>query len=257
MCLDARTGKRIWHYQFIHHGIWDWDIPTAPILVDIDHDGKKIKAVAQVTKQAFTYVFDRVTGEPVWPIVERPVPQSDVPGEQTSPTQPFPTKPAPFDMQGITENDLLDLTPELKAEAIEVAKQYKLGPIFTPPIVVGTNGKKATLQVPSATGGSNWQGGCVDPETGVLYVSSITNPSAIGLVRDPKRSDMDYISGGGGGEGRGGGGPAKHRPARSPSGETTMGTHHSHRFEQRRSPLDGRQWRRTGLCEEESGAQRN
>lgn len=204
VCLDAKTGKRIWHFQFIHHGIWDWDIPTAPILLDINHDGKRIKAVAQVTKQAFTYVFDRVTGQPVWPIVERPVPQSDIPGEKTSPTQPFPTKPAPFDLQGITEDDLIDLTPELKAEALQIAKQYKLGPIFTPPILVDSNGKKATLQVPSATGGSNWQGGCADPETGILYVSSATNPTPIGLVRaDPKRSDMDYVTGGGGGEGGG------------------------------------------------------
>ena len=111
VCLDARTGKRIWHYQLVHHDIWDWDIAAPPILVDITVDGKKIKAVAQVTKQAFTYVFDRVTGEPVWPIVERPVPQSDVPGEKTSPTQPFPTKPAAFDRQGISIDDLIDFTP--------------------------------------------------------------------------------------------------------------------------------------------------
>lgn len=203
VCLDAKTGKRVWHFQLIHHGIWDYDIPTAPILVDINHDGKRVKAVAQVTKQAFTYVFDRVTGKPIWPIVERPVPQSDIPGEKTSATQPFPTKPAPFDLQGVTEDDLIDLTPQIKAEAIEIAKQYKLGPIFTPPIIVDTNGKKATLQMPSATGGSNWQGGCVDPETGILYVSSVTNPSPIGLTKDAKRSDMDYITGGGGGEGGG------------------------------------------------------
>ncbi len=198
VCLDAKTGKRVWHYQFIHHGIWDWDIPTAPILVDINHDGKRIKAVAQVTKQAFTYVFDRATGVPVWPIVERPVPQSDVPGEQTSPTQPFPTKPAAFDRQGVSEDDLIDLTPQLKAEALEIAKQFKLGPIFTPPIVADPKGKKGTLMLPSPTGGSNWQGGAVDPETGMLYVSSITNITSMGLIHDPKKSDMDYIASGGG-----------------------------------------------------------
>jgi quinoprotein glucose dehydrogenase len=171
VCLDARTGKRIWHYQFIHHGIWDWDIPTAPSLIDITVNGKKIKAVAQVTKQAFTYVFDRVTGQPVWPIVERAVPQSQVPGERTSATQPFPTKPAPFDRQGVSLDDVIDFTPELKAEAIKIASEYQLGPIFTPPSVFDANGKKGTLQLPAATGGSNWQGGAVDPETGILYVS--------------------------------------------------------------------------------------
>jgi quinoprotein glucose dehydrogenase len=196
VCLDAKTGKRVWHFQFIHHGIWDWDIPTAPILVDVNHNGKRIKAVAQVTKQAFTYVFDRATGEPVWPIVERPVPQTDVPGEKTSPTQPFPTKPAAFDRQGVTEDDLIDLTPQLKAEALEIAKQYKLGPMFTPPIVFDPKGKKGTLMLPSPTGGSNWQGGAADPETGMLYVSSITNATSMGLIHDPKKSDMDYIAAG-------------------------------------------------------------
>jgi quinoprotein glucose dehydrogenase len=197
VCLDARTGKRIWHYQFIHHGIWDWDIPTAPSLIDITVDGRKIKAVAQVTKQAFTYVFDRVTGKPVWPIVERAVPQSQVPGERTSATQPFPTKPAPFDRQGVSLDDVIDFTPELKAEAVKIASEYQLGPIFTPPSVFDANGKKGTLQLPAATGGSNWQGGAVDPETGILYVSSVTNPSVIALYKDGKRSDMDYISGAG------------------------------------------------------------
>ena len=198
VCLDAKTGKRVWHYQFIHHGIWDWDIPTAPNLVDITVNGSRIKAVAQVTKQAFTYVFDRVTGRPVWPIEERPVPQSDVPGEQTSPTQPFPTKPPPFDRQGVLPDDLIDFTPELKAQALKIASEYKLGPIFTPPIVAGTNGLKATLMLPSLGGGANWQGAAVDPETGVLYVASTTNLALAALVKDPKRSSMDYVSGGAG-----------------------------------------------------------
>ena len=197
VCLDATTGERIWHYQFIHHGIWDYDIPTAPALVDITVNGRMIKAVAQVTKQAFTYVFDRVTGEPVWPIEERPVAQSDVPGERTSATQPFPTRPAPFDRQGVSGDDLLDFTPELNAEARRIALEYQLGPIFTPPILAGANGLRGLLMLPQMTGGANWQGGAVDAETGVLYVASVTNPTVAGLTSDPDRSTMDYVGGGG------------------------------------------------------------
>jgi quinoprotein glucose dehydrogenase len=200
VCLDARTGKRVWHFQLVHHDIWDWDVAAPPILADITVGGKKIKAVAQVTKQAFTYVFDRVTGEPVWPIVERPVPQSDVPGEKTAPTQPFPTRPAAFDRQGVTLDDLIDFTPELRAEAVKIASQYKLGPLYTPPIVADTNGKRATLLLPAHVGGANWQGGALDVETGVLYVASVTNQDPLSLtVADPKRSDMAYVGGRGGG----------------------------------------------------------
>ena len=196
VCLDARTGKRIWHFQTIHHDVWDWDLSSPPILTDITVNGKRIKAVAQVTKQAFTFVFDRVTGKPVWPIEERPVPQSDVPGERTSPTQPFPTKPVPFDRQGITNDDLIDFTPELKAEAVKIASQYKLGPLYLPPIVRDTDGKLGSLILPHHTGGANWPGGAFDPETGILYVSSITNPDSLALaVADPKRSDMGYVAG--------------------------------------------------------------
>ena len=197
VCLDATTGERVWHYQFIHHGIWDYDIPTAPALVDITVDGRTIKAVAQVTKQAFTYMFDRVTGEPVWPIEERPVAQSDVPGERTSATQPFPTRPAPFDRQGVSGDDLLDFTPELNAEARRIASEYQLGPIFTPPILAGANGLRGLLMLPQMTGGANWQGGAVDAETGVLYVASVTNPTVAGLTSDSDRSTMDYVGGGG------------------------------------------------------------
>ncbi|HEY7172431.1 MAG TPA: pyrroloquinoline quinone-dependent dehydrogenase [Vicinamibacterales bacterium] len=197
VCLDARTGKRVWHYQLVHHGIWDYDTVAPPILLDVNVGGRRIKAVAQVTKQAFAYVFDRVTGAPVWPIVERPVPQSDVPGEKTSPTQPFPTKPAAFDRQGVSLDDLIDFTPELKAEARELASQYKLGPLFTPPIVAGAGGLRGVLMLPTATGGANWQGGAADPETGVLYVSSGTMISSSSLVHDPQRSEMEYIGGGG------------------------------------------------------------
>jgi quinoprotein glucose dehydrogenase len=189
VCLDARTGKRIWHYQLVHHDLWDMDVSAPPQLLDITVDGKKIKAVAVVSKQAFTYVFNRITGEPVWPFVERPVPQSEVPGEKTSPT--------PFDRQGTSLDDLIDFTPDLKAEAVKIASQYKLGPLFTPPIVVDSNGKKGTLLLPSHVGGSNWQGGAVDAETGMLYVSSVTNTDSLAVtVADPKRSDMGYVGGG-------------------------------------------------------------
>ena len=197
VCLDARTGERVWHYQLIHHGIWDYDIPTPPTLVDITVDGREIKAVAQITKQAFTYVFDRVTGEPVWPIEERPVAASTVPGEQAAPTQPFPTRPAPFDRQGVSNDDLLDFTPELAAEARRIASEYQLGPIYTPPILAGAGGLRALLMLPQMTGGANWQGGAVDAETGILYVASATAPTVAGLVNDPNRSTMDYVSGGG------------------------------------------------------------
>src|ERR1019366_2076376 len=195
VCLDARTGKRIWHYQIIHHGIWDWDNPAAPVLLDITVNGRKIKAVAQVTKQAFVYTFDRVTGQPVWPIEERPVPQSDVPGEKTSPTQPFPTKPPAYARQAITPDELIDFTPALRAEAVRIASQYKLGPIFTPAIVADTDGKRATLMLPSVNGGTNWEGAALDPETGVLYVGSVTDPFALGMNKGGDRSDMTYIGG--------------------------------------------------------------
>jgi quinoprotein glucose dehydrogenase len=196
VCLDARTGKRIWHYQLVHHDIWDWDVAAPPILVDITVNGKKIKAVAQVMKQAFVFVFDRVTGEPVWPIIEKPVPQSDVPGEKTSPTQPFPTKPAAFDRQGSSEDDLIDFTPELKQEAIKITSQYKMGPLYTPPIVPDTNGKAALFLLPAHVGGANWPGGAVDADTGVLYVASVTNSEFLAVSKaDPKRSDMGYVGG--------------------------------------------------------------
>jgi quinoprotein glucose dehydrogenase len=175
VCLDARTGKRVWHFQAIHHGIWDWDFNAAPNLVDITVDGRKIKAIAEVSKQAFVYVLDRVTGQPVWPIEERPVPKGNVPGEWYSPTQPFPTKPPPFDQQGVSIDDLIDFTPELRAEAITILNQYSYGELFTPPSVAA-NGKKGTAQMPGAAGGANWTGAGFDPETGVLYVTSVHAP---------------------------------------------------------------------------------
>jgi quinoprotein glucose dehydrogenase len=196
VCLDAKTGRRVWHFQLVHHDIWDWEPSSPPMLADITVGGKPIKAVAQVTKHAFTFVFDRVTGAPVWPIEERPVPQTDVPGERTSPTQPFPTRPAPYDRQGVTADDLIDFTPELKAEALEILRHYKTSTNpFLPPIVAGTDGKLAALWLPHHTGGANWPGGAIDPETGIMYVSSITNPDAVALQKaDPKRSDMAYVA---------------------------------------------------------------
>ena len=190
VAIDLETGERLWHFQFVHHPIWDYDVPCPPILVDITVDGRAIKAVAQPTKQGWVYVFDRVTGEPVWPIEERPVPAGRVPGEWYSPTQPFPTKPPPFERQGFLLEELIDFTPELRAEALETVSQYKTGPVFTPPIVRGENGLLATLFVPN---GANWPGGSYDPETGIMYLYSHTLSRAIGLVNDPERSDMDYI----------------------------------------------------------------
>ena len=196
VCLDSRTGEKIWHFQIIHHDIWDWDNPTFPILADLEIDGEPRKIVAQVTKQGFTYVFDRLTGEPIWPIEERPVPQTDVPGEWTSPTQPFPTKPPPFERQGFTEDDLLDFTPELRARAVEVVSAYRMGPIFTPPsLAEAPDGSRGTLSLPSTTGGANWEGGALDPETGYLYVGSQTNVSVLAMIEGGDRSDMNYIFG--------------------------------------------------------------
>ena len=197
VAVDLKTGARMWHFQFIHHDVWDWDLPCAPILADITVDGREIKAVVQPTKQGWLYVFDRVTGEPVWPIEERPVAPSDVPGEQLSPTQPFPTKPPPYDRQGVTVDDLIDFTPELRAEAEKIIANYRIGPIFTQPSLADSNGPFGTLMLPSTGGGSNWPGGSLDPETGVIYYQySTTQVVSLGLVNDPERSDMDFIRGG-------------------------------------------------------------
>jgi quinoprotein glucose dehydrogenase len=197
VAVDLETGKRKWHYQLVHHGIWDMDIPCAPILADINVGGRVVKAVAQPTKQAFLYVFDRVTGQPVWPIEERPVAQSDVPGEKTSARQPFPSKPPAYDRQGVSIDDLIDFTPELREEALKLVSKYKIGPIFTPPVVSVKEGPLATLVLPSATGGTNWPGGSYDPETHTLYLFSQTNISALGLMPSPdlKTSDMNFVQG--------------------------------------------------------------
>jgi quinoprotein glucose dehydrogenase len=189
LCLDARTGERIWHFQTVHHGLWDYDNPAAPNLLDITVGGRRIKALAQVTKQGFVFTFDRVTGTPIWPIEERPVPPSTVPGEVASKTQPFPTRPPPFEAQGATMDDLVDFTPELRARALEAIKGFTLGPLYTPPSLDGT------LTRPAAVGGANWGGAAVDPETGLLYVPS---RSGFGVNRvappDPARgSNLRYM----------------------------------------------------------------
>lgn len=196
VALDVQTGKRKWHYQLTHHGLWDHDIPCAPILADLIVDGKPIKAVAQATKQGWVYVFDRVTGKPVWPMDEKPVEKGTVPREWYSPTQPFVSKPPAFERQGVAVDDLIDFTPELRAEAVQFTSRYKLGPLFTPPIVSQWEGPLAVLMLPNITGGANWQGGSLDPETNIFYIFSNTSASSLGLIPgDPKATDMLYVAG--------------------------------------------------------------
>ena len=197
VALDIETGERRWHFQAVHHGIWDYDFPAAPNLVDITVDGRRIRAVAQVSKQGFTYVFDRVTGEPVWPIEERPVAtDTDLAGEQLSPTQPFPTKPPPFEYQGVTIDDLADFTPEIRAMAVEAVRDFRLGPLFTPAMLTVEGGLQGTIQWPWAGGGANWSGAAVDPETGVLYVPSTNRAMAVkyGTPRSEEGANLRYVS---------------------------------------------------------------
>jgi glucose dehydrogenase len=211
LALDARTGQRVWHFQTVHHDIWNYDNPTAPNLVNVRVDGRDVPMLVQTTKQSFAYVFNRETGEPVWPIEERPVPQSVVPGERTSPTQPFPTRPAAYEQQGISIDDLIDYTPELRQRAVEHVSQFKLGPLFNPPIHAGNaEGLRAAIHCPGANGGTNIPGGAaVDPETGILYVASTKACSAPVLLpktdesvlrRDPD-VNMDFVTWGPGGVG--------------------------------------------------------
>jgi quinoprotein glucose dehydrogenase len=196
VAVDLKTGKRKWHYQLVHHGIWDMDIPCAPILMDLVVDGRPIKAIGQPTKQGWIYTFDRNTGKPVWPIEERPVEKGTVPGEWYAPTQPFVTKPPAFERQGVATDDLIDFTPALHEEAIKVAARYKIGPIFTPPVVSTWPGPLGTIMLPNATGGANWQGGAFDPETKMFYIFTNTAPTVLGLVKpDSTKSDFDWIQG--------------------------------------------------------------
>lgn len=188
VCLDIKTGKRVWHYQIVHHGVWDYDLPAAPNLLDVTINGKEVKAVAQLTKQGFTFVFDRVTGEPIWPIEEKPVPQSKVEGERTSPTQPFPSKPAPFERQGITKDDIIDFSPELKEKAWASLANIDKGELYSPPT------ERGLMYLPGALGGANWHGGAVDPETGILYVPSVTFPVFFKVIKaDPAKTDAKYV----------------------------------------------------------------
>ena len=190
VCVDIETGQRVWHFQGVHHGLWDYDFASAPNLMDIVVDGRPIRAVAQPSKQGFIYTFDRVTGDPVWPIEERPVPtDTDLVGEVPSPTQPFPTKPPAFEYQGTSIDDLVDFTPEIRQMAIEAVEGYRLGPIFTP------NSTRGTLIRPSVGGGANWSGAAVDPDTGMLYVPSVNNHSVIPYAEiDPDSgATMRYI----------------------------------------------------------------
>ncbi|HYB93773.1 MAG TPA: pyrroloquinoline quinone-dependent dehydrogenase [Vicinamibacterales bacterium] len=191
VALDLKTGKRVWHFQTVHHGLWDYDNPAAPNLLDVTVNGVRVKAVAQITKQGFVYAFDRQTGKPLWPIEEKPVPPSDVPGEKASPTQPFPSKPAPFEYQGVTVEDLADFTPEMRAMAEKAIQGFRIGPLFTPPSLQGT------IVRPGPNGGANWGGAAVDPETGRLYVPS---RNAFGIFRltppDPAlNSNLLYMQG--------------------------------------------------------------
>ena len=200
VALDVKTGKRLWHFQGVHHGIWDYDFPCAPILADITVNGRRIKAIAQPSKQAFLYVFDRTNGQPVWPIQERPVPKGDVPGEWYSPTQPIPLdgrgRPFAYDQQGVTLDDVLDFTPELRAAGLGILSQYADGPLFFPPVVVGEGagaGKKGSIHMPGTYGGTNWPGAALDPETNILYVPSHHAPIIVQLVSPPEGSNMRLV----------------------------------------------------------------
>ena len=196
VAVDLKTGQRKWHYQLVHHGIWDWDIPCAPILVDFNFNGRVVKAVAQPTKQSILYVFDRATGQPIWPIQEKPVPQGDVPGEKYSPTQPMPTKPPAYGRTGTSVDELINFTPELRAEAEKVAARYKMGPLFTPPVVSKLEGPLATLVAGCCQGGTGWPGGSYDPETHMLYAPTWEAVNPLGLQPpDRGRSDMNFITG--------------------------------------------------------------
>ncbi|PCJ64232.1 MAG: pyrroloquinoline quinone-dependent dehydrogenase, partial [Candidatus Hydrogenedentota bacterium] len=200
VCIRADTGERVWHFQMVHHGVWDYDNPAAPNLLDITVGGKRIKAVAQITKQGFVYTFNRETGEPIWPINEQAVDtNTDMPGERLSPTQPFPTKPAPFEYQGATEDDVIDFTPEIKATALQELAKYKIGPLFTPP------GKKGTVMRPGLGGGANWYGAAVDPETGTIYIPSRSGHSVVHFYSPGSElgGTVNFTHGARGGRGQG------------------------------------------------------
>ena len=195
VAIDVKSGERKWHFQTTHHDVWDWDIPAAPILVDLNIDGQKKAALAQPVKQGFTFVFDRETGEPLFDIEEVPVPASDVPGERLSPTQPIPLKPPPFARQGLSEEELIDFTPELREKAKEILEKYRYGEIYMPPsLAEADDGTFGTLFMPSQTGGANWPGGAADPETGIMYIFSKSDVGRMSMSSRPDRSDMNFIN---------------------------------------------------------------
>jgi len=196
VAVDYRTGRRRWHYQTVHHGLWDRDLPCAPILCDIPHNGRIVKALAQPSKSAFLYVLDRVTGEPIWPIHEVPAPTGDVPGEWYSPTQPAPTKPPPYDVQGVTPDTIIDFTPELHQQGLDLISHYRTGGLFTPP-TLSTVSRYGTLSLPGYQGGTNWPGGCYDPDSHTVFVYSKTQVDISGIVRNdnPQLSDFTYVRG--------------------------------------------------------------
>ena len=249
VCLDIKTGKMIWYQQLVHHDIWDYDMPPHPILINLTVDGKPVRAVVQLTKQAFAYVFDRTNGRPVFGWTEKPVPQTDVPKEWTSPTQPFPNKPPAFDVQGITIDDLIDFTPALRAEAIEAIKNYKIGPDLHAGHAGGPNGHKGTIVVPGLGGGANWPGGAADPETGFVYVGSTTTPGVIGLTSEHRSEDERC-------------GHRLHVRAGSAddsgaaTDEAAVRPHHRLRHEQGRDRVADPERRHAAGGEEQSGAQR-
>jgi quinoprotein glucose dehydrogenase len=197
VCLDLRTGVKKWHYQVVHHPLWDMDLSSAPILADINTGNRTIKAVALPSKQGFLYVFDRVTGQPVWPVEERPVEKGNVPGEWYSPTQPFPTKPPAYARNGVAIDDLIDFTPALRDQARTIIAKYKIGPVFTPPALSQVNGPLATLTLGTASGGTNWPGGSYDPESHTVFAYACNAClTPIGLVPPPKSmSDMNFVAG--------------------------------------------------------------
>ena len=197
VCVDLKTGQRKWHFQMVHHPIWDYDLSSAPILADINVNGRAIKAVAVPSKEAFLYVFDRVTGQPVWPIEERPVPKGEAPGEWYSPTQPFPTKPPAYARQAVTVDDLIDFTPALRGEALQVIEKFKMGPMFNPPAVSKLGGPLAALTIGTTGGGTNWPGAAYDPETHTVYAQAANSQIVpIGLIQPPEGfSDIKYVLG--------------------------------------------------------------
>ena len=189
VALEAKSGAPRWHFQVVHHGLWDYDLAASPVLADITVEGSPVPALVQTTKQGFVFVLNRETGEPVWPIEERPVPPSQVPGEKAWPTQPIPSRPAPFDRQGMTPEDLIDFTPELRAQAGKILENYLYGPVYTPP------GLTDTIFMPGWSGGASWAGAALNPHTGMLYVPSQTSPTVIRMQPpEPGTSDLDYIA---------------------------------------------------------------